>query len=848
MLFEGEVFNVGVLSNGEWQALILCCAPGGGSGGRRVLQFYVTRLEEFSAPLVSPLFQHRVLLEEDESEKFEEKVIVFRLREWRSYALRIPPTINNEHQYVTKLKELVRHSFFPVMKQTTRGLVEQWHRQYFNWHCYKDGMAVGYRADFSVLEWLGKELTPLQYWQCFKRRYDTLEFVRTLEVSEATMSVHLRSPLGYLFCLFDQWSRHQPHLAGYFRYRMLDMEAAHAVANAQIPSVMGANLSLVRLRDLSHFCVEMSMICQPPPPSEDLIAPSMEYNDFTLVCGYTVKPQQLCAVLDHFYQNLNPIDGMRAVRHRFIERVVVRKMREEMERFASLSLATVLAVDAKQLLYEYRRVFGLRGGPKQVDDITLCHPQPSKSTNPPTSLNSDSLTFGVEDGCEVINQFITELRQRPRTKWHCGMQEYDTESGTLTVKPNTPLFFLCVRESDTLREEKLQRVVTEELHCMMSVHETPHSPEYAERLARDDPIRQSLLPGENAGQYDLHITVLLYTPLEVNENVDLDALHTIMRSNMFTSIVMRAGECDLSLRRASFYVHHRRDPELTPIDWHKRFFDVKSVVRENSLVVAREMLLLMDTHLWSTEELLTLFQWISRERRTVKRMVMFGARDMLPLASPGQPWLDLMSWFHYKYHAFRLAMLRRDMFDLLRMLVTDQRLSLCPSLDDLQKHLVSLMEKMSVRPAFLRLYCVDVPPRHNNNNNSQSMEKIVTDSFEAKFRSVMQLKVEQITLAQCATLPIAELCRQHGHARFFLVWRRVMVGWGRNEMNHLVLDTLGDPIIALDGEERNDAIEAVDGEWLLGRSGAIGQTYPNWRTTMTHLREQELLLQRKIIL
>ena len=859
MEFEGTVHCVGIVANAERQYLVLACET-----KKRPIAFYVTVLDDNSAPLVSPLFEHTVALAEEagEEDKVEREYVIYRLVEWRAAVFRLasePSGASGAAEYAKRLRDLIKHTFFPLLRRSSAAAaVTDWQRAHFNWHTYRRGMGAVYREEFRVGEWLAKELTPAQYWSSFNARFgDAAQAaLKALDLDAKLLRPHDR---GYLYCLLDAW-RENAHLAAYFKYRLLEMETAREVCAARASPVRCCALSTERLRDLAALYRELAAL------RAGELGEVEEYNDFPLLCAVTIRPAALPALLQHFFpaapddeaaEGGQPAqrEPAQRLRHAVIDTVLVRRIALEAERGAAEALSTVAPISAKSLLYAYRRMVGLRQPAEEaMSELTLC--------GPATGANRAGMDFLEEDGAEVVNQFVNSLRCAGRVaegdqgdqrrarlglayEWRDCAPPRD-EHQCVTVKLTTPLFLVLARPEANAREAALRALTTQETHCQVTTLESAQAAEWDAAAWRRE---CEALDPVDAALYDFRVTALLFRPLELARGDDMPPLYAALRDNIFTCALVRPRGSDFSLRRASLYFHAlpRRKGEMSLVDLHERFFDSAHAVLAPGAV--RETVVLMDCHLLALDELLALFQWAARHRAVVKRLVMLGARDMLPLGTEGQAWLDFLLWHRYCFAKFRAAPLNEDHTALLDAALAQHRVSLCESPLGIQELLVAHMRRAEARPEVLHLYCVwccaGTPAGGGTGakrRREASLERVVEDALSVKFRDNYNVRVEAITLSQCTTLPLA---RQSAdglrHARFFFVARRELRALARNEANHLVVDTAGEPLVVLCGEDEAPPPNPASFSWFR-KSLATAQQYPNSRYTAQYAHELKLEL------
>jgi hypothetical protein len=781
MEFEGTVSCVGVVANDEKQFLLLTS-----NTKRQPLKFFFVVLDQFSSALVSPFFEHSVLLTECEGGPSETQ-LCYTLTKWCSQQFRIPTTVKDASDYAKEARDIVRHSLFPLMLKPKSGVATcAWQRECFNWNNFRRGLSTEYPADFSITTWLEKELTATQFWPQFNAAHPCEEVVKGLGFTSTAL---IPGDMGQLYNLLEQWKDHG-HIAGYLKYRLLDMTAARRVAKPGIREVRHASLSCERLRDLDTLYKVLSSGGGPA-----------DYKDFNLLIGHTVRPGALQAVINHF-------EG-KVTRQAVVESLILRKIVCEAEERGKEAPSTIYPMSVKTILYQYHHMFGLKG---EAVAITLHEEAPA----PP-----DTLTFEFGHGEEIVNRFLTALSSPEQWSfatlpWRRTLPPF---TGSQGAKPSTTLCYVATKEVLNGQEESLRQVVKENLHCLCEVHESPDS------LTWDVMAEQrhyETLDDVDRTLYDLRMTALLYRPVEMTlvDPPDLATLHTLMAENIFTCSVIRPKSSDYTLRRVAHYFS-RVCEDIPLADLHTRF-------SEPEMAAPKELVILVDCHLLSITEMLALFRWFQRHKGVVRRLVMMGASDTLPLRADGQAWLDLLSWFGHEPPLFRYEQLNASMDELLEQ--SQRRLTQCPSYEEVQSHLTNLLKRRERRPDLVCLHClVGEEEAARRLPSPDSLQAMLEAHVNIKYRTNQNLRLSRLTLAEMTTLAMS---RDRQVCHLFFATRGYVKRLTRNDVNHLLM--------ALPPEEASLTIVCEEGGggasfgWLR-KASASHPRYPNSRFTLAYL-------------
>jgi hypothetical protein len=778
MEFTGIVSSLGLFCEKERQFLLLV-----NSVKKQPLKFFFLPLDGTSSAMVSPFFEHSVTLLEGEC-CGEVPTLLYTLGKWHSQQFRIPSTVTDPQKYTGLVREIIRRTFFPHMiKPPMGGGTQPWQREIFNWHTFRHGMATRYSKEFSLSTWLAKELTGNKFWKEF--------LLKGLGLNCKTLMPH---DMPQLYGLLNEWREYR-HIAGYLKYRFLDMEVAHRVSVCGIGEVKHANLSMERLRDLDTLYRFAARPTQ-----------QHTYKDFNLMIGQTVRPSAMQVVVDHFHKTLK--------RETIVENLIIRKIVSETERQARLSPSTVYPVSVKNVLYHYTRMFGL---PSPSNTTTTIH---EHAEDVPTV---ETLVFDHSHGEEIVNRVVKALsspQKYPYSElpWHCIQEPF---TGSVALKPNATLLYVAAKEETNREEEALHKLCSETLRCLCETHDRPSSWDYlAEQRRYDslDDIDRSL--------YDLRITALLYKPVEMALGDDVALLHKLMWENIFSCSVVRPRGSDYSLRKVWRYFVQKG--EISMEDLHTRFSQPETAS-------AKELVVVMDCHLFSVRALLDLFQWFYRHRTTVRRLIMMGASDTLPLTTDGQAWIDLLTAYGYETPLFGHAELNASLDRLVETAVEERRMVLVGEREDLEGRLSTRLRRREKRPDLVFLHClVSVEESLLRLPPAGSLQDRLEEAITLAYRSNHNVRISRVTVAQLSTLPLSRDRPGTRHScHLFFITQRHMKLLTRNEINHLLLE--------LPPEEEESLTVLCESSspgslgWLR-KAPSSHPLFPNSRFTMAYLR------------
>lgn len=727
---------------------------------KRPLQFFATRLDAWTSALCSPFYEHTVKLAEVEAAATEEQaLLVFCLQEWSASQFRIPASVRDEQEYARLARDIVRHSFY-VLLVAPRDL-PAWQRDCFNWDTRRQwGLGFEYVREFSVREWLAREATPAQYWLAFTQRFarETAAAVKSLALTGQASVAH---DCARLYQVLDAWPCRA--CAGYFKYRLLDVPLARRVSARDLRAVAPGALSLARLRDLDLLCAWLESGEEAPA-----------FGDLGALLALTVGPQALQAVLTR-YERRSDEQRARVTRH-----LVVGWIARETERAARASLSTVYPLTVKSALYYYRRLFGLSA--PQAPPVLVAEEEEAQHAH----LQYDESHCG--EVVRALGALVAPL-------WHSLQGD--------------ALGYWAVKSPAAYAAEDALRAHFTQAHCLLEgVSDCADWDAVGAQRAFD------ALDDVDARLYDVRVTALLCAPDALLDGADLAALHAVMREAIFTCVVVRPG--DHTLRRVERAFAATTD--ITLADVRARLFGVRDLGR----APARETVVALDCHLWAVEALLALLQWVHAQRATVRRLVMLGCDDALPLHADGQAWLDALGWLGWRAPAWYARLPLMDA-QLARVVARATHLVALPAwpgapLQGEQTLLAALVRAR--RPAGLRLYCVARDERAG-----RALLQAVEAGMSPKFRLNNRVVLRSVTLAQ-----LVQLARGAQDAHCFFVAQAYARTLDRNAVQHLLLTTADAPLVV-----RLDAQPGQDGFKWLRKSRAARAAVPNARYTRRYL-------------
>ena len=219
-----------------------------------------------------------------------------------------------------------------------------------------------------------------------------------------------------------------------------------------------------------------------------------------------------------------------------------------------------------------------------------------------------------------------------------------------------------------------------------------------------------------------------------------------------------------------------------------------------------------------------LLEWFHVKRTTIKRVVMIGLEDVLPLdrKSGGQAFLDLIQWsdiasvnstlFSHEYHHNQM----------LAMVDSYRGLSLCVEgcLEE------SVKKQVIPRLPVVKLYVLMSEKEASCKFKKPTLDQI-KEQMTLKFISVHNVVVVPMTVEGLVGL---DQTTSYGEEwTLFLITTTYLKTLSRNEINHLLLETHNLTIITPRGKKYNS------GNGLF-RKTISKQIYPNIRYTLPYMK------------
>jgi len=745
----------------------------------RLLRVY---WDDLSAGLTSPFYQHEVTLQAGDDDDGD--ITIYQVTEWHAVHLR-GRDITSEATYLRFVRDVLRHSFFLLLQRVSSALD---HSQFFEWDIHRKGLSTTHTCD--VEEWLAIASGPAkQYWERFVSAHtDTLSTgLATLKLTKQTVDV-VGAPCP-LFRVLHEWYQ-RPHIAGYLYNRLLEMEDLwQATTQNATLQLRLATLNTGAIYDLARLHRHLATLDSRQP-----------YINLVRLLGVTLRGKLPLLLAQH-------CDGSEKahprVRQQLWEQVILRYLMEEVEARAASEHGSCAPVHFKQLLYFYHQLMGLACSDEEYNALL-----PFDLAAEPTWTTLTSCTlFDKRHHLEmlsVLRDVVTRATRLPR--WEAATTE------PTIVRLYTPLFVIhtrpqeleCERECQTLWQDRTAWTKQITIYYPEEAAQWDVETWVSDHDALDDVDRQL---------YQTRFTLLYLTPSDLRQSRDLALLRRLWHQDFFrTSAVTIA--CSRHLFKRFCLYFHRKQDELTLDDARSHLYVV------GAEAAVRDTLVVMDAHLLSNRQMVTLLQWIRDAGERVTRVVMMGAMDLSPLHTTGHAFLDLAQWhdsagtratlFSFKLH-----------IDASHALLTDVTTSLHYVTLKLLQEQVKSMAKEYKAVSLLVLVAEE-----KRAHKWQPLLERVRQSLRPDFVDAYTVRLETVTLSELA---FYDATVEHSkRLRLCLAQREEVVKMRRNELNHLLL--MPERLCVL-----CDDAPPPSHQWLVK---LIAKTlYPNVRHTLPFLQK-----------
>jgi hypothetical protein len=789
--FDGAVSCLGLAQDADTQPLlVLCCQQ-----PKKPLQFYLTRLDHLSAPLLSPFFEHDVALEEADAP------LVFRLTAWKAARFRISSDVRDEKLYAERVRDVLRHSFFLVMEPplSADAAAPDWARTCLDWQCRRWPLATTHVPAFELGEWTTKEVSPSVYWSQFCARFQSV-LLPLLKGADLGCKTAVAHDLAHLDTLLERWPGAR-HVAGYLRYRLCDMPLVRAVYARGVTEVGAAHLDVARLRDLDLLYRALSG--EPDVPA---------FADMDALLGVTVRDARLAAAAARLCA---PFEAL-------VERVALPWMLDQCARRARASPGSVYPVTVRYALHLVDRLFG-GAAERELTQLELW-------------ADSEQVELDLVDGAApepavLLNCFQRHLTGRPADDLVLYRRAHHPRDARITLHATANLAYVHVKPAQLRAESQLHAHLTVGRTVQCTVDESPTTWDAAAARAdfhAMDPLLRDL--------FALRVHALTYRAVELAapQPPDVRALTDALAGDVHSCLVVVPPRSDYTRRRLRAHFGQRTErPLLGDLDARLHESDAPALgPLRPQLVIAP------DAHLYSVDALLALFRWAEAAR--VRRLLMLGAEDTLPLHCDGQAWRDALCWASrgrwQPATLFQPLQLNDALDALIDAAVASRRLLLCTG-RQLQERLVELMRRRTHRPSALRLYALERQPAKRR--GATPLVQQIESALTLKFRGNNMVRLESVLLSELTQLPVGRQQAQ-GHGHYFFMRRADAALLDRNELNNLLLGVLDAPLVVLRGDDDGEVDPLKPFKWLK-RAAASHHRYPNARCTLAYLQRNALV-------
>lgn len=268
----------------------------------------------------------------------------------------------------------------------------------------------------------------------------------------------------------------------------------------------------------------------------------------------------------------------------------------------------------------------------------------------------DPFQYNLVDFKKILKKFVAFVKNIDSGKEGSGFKtQYEwkvkEEKKPKPLKMNSVLFFICVNKPLLQTEKDLYDVHENYLRlhtsntiyrqCVQSIGIDEWQQSFTEtknKLQNEHLLEKDITLAYKKMQQ--HFSYVLFTPLELRRNEDLQLTSDILCSDFHCTSVLKEekNNCFYLQRMTQFFSKH---PLLS--EWFKSFSPVKSNDFSNiDSNLATATVIVPECHNFSSLQLLNLLKWFYHYRHIIKRIVFLGSFHSLSMAYEGQAFLDLL--------------------------------------------------------------------------------------------------------------------------------------------------------------------------------------------------------------
>jgi hypothetical protein len=393
--------------------------------------------------------------------------------------------------------------------------------------------------------------------------------------------------------------------------------------------------------------------------------------------------------------------------------MILPKLVNDLERQAEKEeYNTILPVSLKKIFFFYARLFDIKEACSAVE-LTTTQERKGKVGE-----------FIASDIVEIVLSLMAVVKERPR--WEVCPQAQKADPGTVLA---------CIVARPELQQELL-----------------------LERQLEQWALTILFTPQEWLSRQTKEWTLLPFTPVELLKGKDLEVLQHLLEECLLTTTIAYPAQSNWSRRRASEFI--ARGKVIKIKDFHLHFDTLPSIL--SSTCAVRDLFILLDAHLLSTQDFLVIHDWLLANNIT--RMLVIGATDTLPFL-PGRAFEDLLrkagrdgKIFDHDLHRKNHRLLWEEAAGKIECLTLDK-------LQDVIKEKI-----LPKRRVFIHVL----------------QKEFYQGELNVKFKAAHGLLVGELPLDQLARLDQTSKYKEEQH--FFLIGEEELRLRSRNELNHLLLE------------------------------------------------------------
>jgi hypothetical protein len=632
--------------------------------------FYCVKLDKNSSFLVSPCFEHFITLKYQPIRTeapilcYFTKLICFSVVSVKNFRCLVPSEKMTQKELINQLTELIGNTLFLQMNHLCRTAKREntpfdelfRFRAYSKptyplFFSYENEVQMKYldnclcEFDQIMLKNHDKKNPDVykKYWKHMREKYTDLLTPALNEIVKYSNKASLYDR-NDIYRLFDTWNGYES-VGRYFVNQFICMKDTYILylLFQENPSLIDiSQLTLGQTSDLCKFCLSVRK-------RESFY--QIDFSDYLNLINCVLRNKFYDVVVsllvkDTWSEDYNDLLISYIVDKILIPTMVI-KVEQQAKNRTDFSKASVDALTIRNIYSVYHSLCSpsLEYPEFSNDLVFTLEEEEAEAEEQPVPFK-----HSIEDFKRILRKFTAFVKNtvgfKTQYEWKIKI-----ERKVKPLKMNSVLFFICVNKPLLQTEKDLYDVHENYLRlhtsntiyrqCMQSIEIDKWQESFNEeknKLQNDHFLEKDITLAYKKLQQ--HINYVLFTPLELRKNEDLQLMSDILCSDLHCTSVLKEEKnaCFYLQRMTQFFSNHSLLAE-----WFRSFSPVRSSDFshiDSNLVTTT--VIIPECHTLSTLQLLNILKWIYHYRQTIKRIVMLGSFHILPVTYEGQAFLDLL--------------------------------------------------------------------------------------------------------------------------------------------------------------------------------------------------------------